>query len=418
MSSLVNCPQCSASIDIKDPDGARMVHCKSCNATIDLQMNQATNQGKYAPWPMSAKSQLHLGIEGSINGINYQVVGRIRYRDTRTYEWWDEWLLLSQNGQYLWLQEDDWDFTLMHKYTPKVPFDPNTVGEYMEVDGLKLYVEDNSSATIVFFEGELTWKAEVGETINYVDAWKGEDTLYSCEWTDREIMYFIGKDILADKIYQAFNLGKPPSEAYEEDDDEEGVGFSSDAGDWSSNLVKGPSFKFCLLAGILCIIAAIIVNAMGVVLPSKKGNTITKDQNSYIWGPYNFSKKNAVYRVDAKMYLPTNTSSYCEFEVLNKDKETMLGWDHDYWHETGYDSDGRWEESDSKKTAFFVLRQPGEYYIQVTPDKPVERFEGKMKLTVKEGVAHNWPLWRMAIFTLIYPGIVLLLWILTHGESD
>lgn len=423
MSSLINCPNCNESIEIKDPDKAKMAHCKSCNATIDLLTGQSTNQNKYSSWPMAAKSRIILGAEGSINGVNYQVVGRIRYRDTRTYEWWDEWLLLSSNGQYMWLQEDDWDFTLMHKYTPKEPFDPTTLTDVMPIDGMRLPVEDNSLATILFFEGELTWKAEIGETMNYADAWKGEDTLYSCEWTDREIMYFIGKDIPADKIYQGFNLGKPPAEAYEEDDDEdekvggyagEGGGFAG----WTDRLIKGPAFAYCLIAGIICIIAAIVVNAMGMTVPSTKGNIISKEQNNYIWGPYKFTAKDSVYRVDATMNLPVNESCYCEFEILDDDKETLLGWDQDYWHETGVDSDGRWEESDTRKTAFFVLKEAGSYYIQVTPEREVPGFESMMKISVKEKVAHNWPLWRMAIFSLIFPGFVLVMWMLSHGESS
>jgi len=416
MASIINCPNCSETLEIKDPAKAKMAYCKKCNATIDLLTNTASPQSNHQSWPMAPKSQLKLGLEGQIKDITYQVVGRVRYRDTRTYEWWDEWLLLSTSGQYMWLQEDDWDFTLMHKYTPNIPFDPNMVGEYLEVDGYKLYTEDNSSATILFFEGELTWKAEVGESIRYIDAWKGEDTLYSCEWTEREIMYFIGKDVPAEELYNGFNLGKPPPEAYEEDGESEAgeSGFQV----WTAKLIKGAPFKFCLIAGILAILSAIIVNALGIVVPSGGGNRVIVDKGSYIYGPYKLSKKGAIYRVDAKMAVPKNTSIYCEISLLNKDKETELGWDGDFWHEEGYDGDGHWEESNRSKSAFFVVQEPGTYYIEVTPGKKYDALPNRLKIKLREGVAHNWPLWRMAIFTLIYPGIVLILWVLAHGESD
>ncbi|MCD4782541.1 MAG: DUF4178 domain-containing protein [Candidatus Eremiobacteraeota bacterium] len=417
MASTVTCPSCGSQVEINDPEMAKMKYCNQCGASIDLTTNTAKKPFQRENQVLSPKSDLKLGSTGNINDVNYRVVGRIRYRDVRTYEWWDEWLLLSESGQYLWMQEDDWDFTLMNKFTPQTPFDPNTVGQYLDIDGNHLEVEDNSSAVILFIEGELTWKADIGETIRYIDAWKGEDTLYSCEWTDREIVYFVGKDIHVNDIYKAFKLGNPPAAALKEDKEI----------DWSENpfqrmvkkLINGPAFKFCLIFGILSMITAIFVLAFGTPVYSLSGNKVMKEGKSFIYGPYNFTKKNRVYRIDSKYRTNNNSALYCEISILSDQKDMIFGWDGDYWHESGYDSDGSWQESNSKKVTYFNLKEPGKYYFEVTPERDVPDFASRFKLSIKEGVIYNWPFWRMAIFLLIYPGIVLVLWVISHsGESD
>jgi hypothetical protein len=366
-------------------------------------------------------SALRLGSVGNINGQDYQVVGRIRYRDKLTYGVWDEWLLLSSSGQYLWLQEEDWEFVLMHKYTPAEPFDPNSVGEYVTIDGQKLEVEDNSSAALLFFEGELTWKAQPGEIVRYIDAWKGEDTLYSCEFTEREIMYFIGKEIPVNQIYAAFKLGTPPPEAFEEDTpvyagSTRGGGGSSFQ-QWVSAKIKGPLFKFTLILGIVCIFMALFVLTIGIPIYAKSSAPV-KDKEAYIFGPYNLTQKGRVYRVDTKLFLPNNTECYCDIEMLDNNKEEVLGWDKDFWHESGRDDEGYWEESDSKRVAYFVLKDPGEYYVSVTPENPGADLSSSLSVNIKEGVFHNGPLWTIAIVSLIYPCLILILYCLSQSKEN
>ncbi len=403
------CPNCDAPLNVRDAQQARMKYCQYCGSQVDLQTSEHKILTQVNQKPSPPKSALQLGSEGNINGIIYQVVGRIRYRDTRSYSWWDEWLLLSENGQYLWLQEDDWDFTLMHKYTPSQPVDPNTVGEYLNIDGLRLEVEDNSEASIQFFEGELTWKAEVGETINYIDAWKGEDTLYSIEWTDREIMFFLGKDIYPQKIYEAFKLGTPPPEAFEEDDDED-----SPTGRFAKRLMKGPAFGQGLLFGIAMLIMAFVMGFFGITIPSG-GEKPGQDKN-YILGPYKIKSK-GVHRVDVRLAGLNNRSQYMEFELLDDQEKMIYEFDGDFYHETGYDDGEKYTESKTTANAVFLIEDPGDYYIRVKPEKNVQN-PLRPNVTFKEKAFHTGPLLMAGIFTLVYPGLVLLLFIFTQSGDD
>lgn len=413
MADPINCFNCGASIDLKDPARAKMVRCSYCGSYIDLLKQTAEKPRSGAGNVTAPKSALKLGLEGNINGILYQIVGRIRYRDLKSFYWWDEWLLLSSTGQYKWLVEDDWDFTLTHKYTPTQPFDPNTVRDYMNIDGQRLEVEDNSSAAVLFFEGELTWKAEIGDRHNYVDAWKGEHTVYSCNWTENEITYYIGKDILADKIYQAFNLGTPPPEAYEPNDDEK-----SPFQKFVSKLLGGPLFKYSLLFGLLYIMAAVLTGFFGTKVESQAGYNIGKEGNSFIYGPYKLAMQDRVHKVNTRMKVPNNSSVYCIIEVIDEKREALLDWDNDFWFESGRDSDGYWEESNQNKTAHFVLREKGDYYLKITPDPPFQELPKLMRITVTAGTFDPTPLWISAFITMIYPGIVLVLFIFSNSSSD
>ncbi|MCE1247189.1 MAG: DUF4178 domain-containing protein [Firmicutes bacterium] len=420
MEKMIKCPNCGYEHKVKDSAKAKTLFCSECNSFVDLVSNTSTQLYKNENMVVPPLSALRLGAIGNINGINYQIIGRIRYRDSFSFTCWDEWLLLSTTGQYLWLQEEDWEFVLMHKYTPANPFDPNAVGQdFVHIDGQKLEVEDNSQASLLFIEGELTWRAEPGETIKYIDAWKGEDTLYSCEWSEKEIMYFIGKDIPVKQIYAAFKLGTPPPEALEEDAP---VGkrydkFENSFQQWVSKKMKGPFFKYSLVLSALCAFFALFLLFFGI--PIYSGNqTPVKDKEGYVIGPFNLTQVGRVHRVDTKVFLPNNTECYCDIEMLDSNKEEVLGWDKDYWHESGRDEDGYWEESDSNRVAYFVLKDPGEYYVSVTPENPSVDLSGSIVVSIKESVFHNGPLWTIAILAAIYPGFILIMYCLAHSKED
>lgn len=407
---MEKCPNCGAPLELKNSDKARMKFCSFCSTQIDLVSSEHRVLSKYAEKPAPPKSALKLGDKGSINNITYQIIGRIRYRDTRNYAWWDEWLMLSESGQYLWLVEDDWEFILTHKYTPKVPTDPNTVGQYFDIDGMHLEVEDNSDAVVQFFEGELTWKAEVGETIHYLDAWKGEDTLYSVEWTDREILYFIGKDIPATAIYNSFGLGKPPAEALEEDDDE----ADSPAEGIILRMMKGPAFGQCVLFGLLLMILALVFNSVGINVTPQSG--IQSVGENFLMGPYELKNK-GVYKFDTRFGGLSNSSRYFEFEILDSDKKEVANFDAEFYHESGYEDGESYTETNYQKDVKFYLEDPGKYYIRIIPEKG--KNASGLTINVKEGAFDVTPLWVAGLVILAYPGLVLLFYLMSQSsESD
>lgn len=401
----LSCPKCGASLNVKNLDAARALHCKFCNSTMHLKAGQAElAESQSIVYP--PKSALKIGLIGDFVQGKYQIIGRIRYINDQGEEW-DEWLLLSEAGQYLWLQEDDWDFTIMTKFTPTNPIDPSEVTEYVTFERNRLEVEEKSTAFIKFFEGELTWKAKVNEEVHYIDAWDGE-TLYSIEWTDEEIQFFKGWEKKVDDLYKAFGVKEAiPKAAYEEDED----GFEQ----WGllERASKGKPFLITLISGILFLLIALYMDFFaGTEVSAGSAPEFTTD--SIIMGPYNLSHVNRVHKVLIGTNL-NNQELYCEFNLLDEDKELLGTFDHNYWHESGYDSDGSWSESSLRCKKLFVLKEAGKYYLEICPEvKTAATFSVKV---IQDAFSPSIFYW-MGALTLIYPGLIILLLLILRRNGD
>lgn len=356
------------------------------------------------------KSALTLGARGNINGVEYLVAGRTRYRDNRTYRWWDEWLLQAGDGQSLQLVENDFKFTLMYSYTPKESLMPGAVGKQIEIDGHRIEVDCNSTALVLFREGEQARNESVDGTVNFLEAWRDDETLYACKWHDGETDFCFGKCIPTALVYEAFNLGKPPEGIVER---KVSWNKKSPFQQWVMDRLQGPAFRYTIIAGLLCFAAATLGGCLGTEVPSSNGYAMYSN-GAYIYGPYKLTDQNRVHRVTTVVRAPNNTSLYCEIGLLDNNKELLLGWDHDFWLESSSGGvDGSWVEGDLRKKAWFVLKTPGEYYLEIVPEKPVDDFTKRAVVTVRKGVCYTPPLWTMGLYCLIYPGLILALFVIS-----
>ncbi|MFP4498285.1 MAG: DUF4178 domain-containing protein [Vulcanimicrobiota bacterium] len=390
------CPSCGAVIDVKDPSRSKSFFCSFCDTAIDLGTGETQKLTSEFGKPRLPLSALRLGSEGNINGTMYQVIGRIRYKDSFDSSWWDEWLLLSSSGQYLWLSEDDGTFVLMQKYTPKVPIDPCSVTANFEIDGYRLEVEDKSNATIEFFEGELTWKAKVGETIGYIDAWKGQ-VFFSCEYTDREINYFQGKEIPTEIIYKSFKLGKPP----EPEDEIPRTGLQL----FADKVIKGPAFYQAIIFGILMAMAAFFLGTMGAraTMPTPEVNA-----GAVVINPLRLESENRIYKLDTKVKGLNNSSVILTYELLNAENQSIMEIQKEYWEEHGRD----WQASDTEGELMFTVEQSGDYTLKVGYDSPKTP---NIVLDLRKKVYDTRPMWALSLLLLAYPFSIIFFWLITYS---
>lgn len=100
-------------------------------------------------------------------------------------------------------------------------------------------------------------------------------------------------------------------------------------------------------------------SADGKVLPT----IYNEPYEGTIWGPIKVTNRPLIYKVTAYFH-GDNFSNYLVGEVLDEDKETLYEFGKDLWHESGYDSEGYWSESDRKMTAYLTFKEKGIYYIQ------------------------------------------------------
>ena len=72
--------------------------------------------------------------------------------------------------------------------------------------------------------------------------------------------------------------------------------------------------------------------------------------------------KNQVFKITA-YFNGDNSSTYISGEVLDKNEDTLYEFGKDLWHESGYDSEGSWSESDRKMVANITLEK-GTYFLK------------------------------------------------------
>ena len=193
------CPACGAPLTIENRFSKTVV-CKYCGQTSFITpagLDPAGQKAELADFP----SIFAIGKRGTLAGRPFVTLGRLRY----AYEdgFWDEWFLSCDEGRtFVWLQEDEGDFTAFEKtsITSAIPgFDEIKVGSIVAVNTLSVFVTEKNRAKISGGEGEINFRFSPGEAVNYVDG-NAAGQLVSIEFTPDEINLSTGAPIDVDQI--------------------------------------------------------------------------------------------------------------------------------------------------------------------------------------------------------------------------
>jgi len=200
---VLSCPNCGSPLDIQGGAGVKTIVCNACSSVIDLTPEQAAVIGQ-ASKKARALLPIELGTEFTLGDAAYQVIGWLRYRgwDDEGRWRWDEWLLATGGGEFRWLTYDpEAGFALQKKVPLTGPVDFRQAA--IPVPDGQARVTERAQAKIIAMDGELTWRAKVGERIRYMDAKKG-DLSYSVEFTPDEVELLAGKEVPEDAVWQSF----------------------------------------------------------------------------------------------------------------------------------------------------------------------------------------------------------------------
>ena len=139
-----------------------------------------------------------------------------------------------------------------------------------------------------------------------------------------------------------------------------------------------------VIFAIICLVTSMLLQS--TFYYNKTMNYLNEGQ---IVGPIKVKNKPVICKVMAHLS-GENTSSYLSGEVLDENKDTLYEFGKDLWHESGYDSDGYWSESDRKMTAYMTFKDKGTYYIQFnTDEKNMYNISVTMQLVRNSYVAHS-----------------------------
>jgi hypothetical protein len=175
----INCPSCGAPLELSYR-AAKVVVCNYCGQTSFINAGQLEAYGGAKVLLADYGSLFTLHQRGQIKKMSFETMGRLRFE---YYEgFWDEWLVLLNNNEEAWLQEDEGELTLFRKAqisgeTPS--FDSIKVGQTISlqlqlpgnnnVGKYPVFIIEKHKATIQGGEGELPFLIEPGEQADYAD---------------------------------------------------------------------------------------------------------------------------------------------------------------------------------------------------------------------------------------------------------
>ncbi len=336
------------------------------------------------------RSIFKLGLKGTLQGVEYEIIGRIRFQEEDEYEvaTWDEWLAVNSEGSYHYFVEEEGEINSYEEYIPEsidLESDP------INFEGKKISSEEAYVGRIVYAEGELPWQPEIGEPVTMYDI-KKDGIRYSIEQSEGEVSITRGDRITHKEIIDAFGE-EEHKQLYEE------------------TMAKRKQYKvksLIYLAVFLLSFGLMVVNCSkgtpvkgvmtGKNVVTNNQMLVEKGQRSYfsqvVYGPFEITQKGKLYEfnleIDERVHrlhlewqsfrlmlmeeerLNKATDNQQDFQTLKnilsnidvqKDPIESFVATGDFWDEQGYDSDGSWHENDLTASSDFVLEKAGKYYI-------------------------------------------------------
>lgn len=172
--ATINCPSCGAPIELRSAAVPYSV-CPYCQSVVMHQGDQPVEVGKAAVLPFDV-SPIQLGTTGEVDGVRFEVVGRVRWGWTDGS--WNEWLLQCSDGVERWLGEAMGMFQYLTE-KPDAMMDPLlqrfaaggpiAIAEQAVIDGITFAASDIKEAKCLGGEGSLPFPTPADWTMVSVD---------------------------------------------------------------------------------------------------------------------------------------------------------------------------------------------------------------------------------------------------------
>jgi hypothetical protein len=404
------------------------------------------------------RTALKLGAKGDIDGIEYEIIGRIRYQDEEEWELdiWDEWLAVDADGSYHWFVEEEGNIHSYQEYVPEsmdLEISPST----FEFEGRRFSKDDTGFvARIVYAEGELTWKPGIGEPARCYD-FRKDGYNYTIEQSEDEVSVTRGKRVPYRKVIMAFRksdyLGLYDNTMMTRQKYRRkafvylamcAVSFAAAVwGCFSGSVVPGAvdrSARMVLAAnqpkteegGSLYFSQVLFTRPVEL----KRTDTLYQVRVEVDSGLQGLSREWASYRLmlikedryreltqkvpvearrDARPPAEAGGSGnpadaqaaglgdlLDEVDAFAEPLESLVV-TGDFWDEDGYDDEGYWHESETAISRDFLLDEPGRYYVYLELYSQNPRNPDALKITVVEGVrSYRYYVIALLVFIILW----------------
>jgi hypothetical protein len=407
----LKCPKCGGSLsksyrseyDDEEEENVSVPigKCSSCGQEYDQKTEEYYELFADDLTADKDNSVFRLGIKGKLKDVEYEIIGRIRYQDEDEWEkcTWDEWFAVAADGSYHYFVEEEGEVHSYEDYTPQsvdLESDPSSI----EFDGRKISKSDAYVGRIVYAEGELPWKPEIGEPATMYD-FKKDGVKYTIEQSEGEVSITRGEKLSYNDVVAAFG-GEKEKKLFDK------------------TLTTRKNYKLkavlyvicCAVAFALTVVNCLSSNPVEGVMKTRQDlssnvviteNGQTMYQSEVLYGPFELKKGDCLYnaRVSVNDSIQKMNLEWQSFRFLLVPEDRLLKaannrmtpaalkdlfdevdairepvecytFSGDFWDEEGSDDEGYWHESDLSADDDFVLEKPGNYYafLELTSQKP------------------------------------------------
>lgn len=188
----LNCPSCGGKVRFQSSISLLAV-CSYCRSQILREGPDLKDLGKVADLHEDG-SVVQLGVRGQYRDTPFSVIGRLQLRFPEGY--WNEWHLSMADGKQAWLGEAAGSYAVSFRAEkpPAVPrFGELKLGRKLTLGGAEFEVSDLRHAEYLSAEGELPFRAPVGEQAPLADL-RGKGTRFATlDYSEDEPLAFLGE---------------------------------------------------------------------------------------------------------------------------------------------------------------------------------------------------------------------------------
>lgn len=356
----INCTNCGATLDVLGGHRVKSLVCNYCGSVMDSHADYQIIQ-RYRHQPDRPFAPIAIGMEATLKGIPFTVIGMIKYVSHQSGPGWEEsydWIsfqLYSPTHGYVWLtwNKGHYLFSYRTRDMPS-PMVPDRLVQKMDVK-----VEDRTFkmfegyvATVAYIEGAFTWIAKRGERVHVVEA-IDPPRLFSYERGDKELEYSLGEYMDPGEVHAAFGIDPPGSP--------EGIHPAQpfDPPSILPALSKvGPMFAAAAIVALL----VVFVRGSG----REVARTTIGSPSSSAWTvPFTVDDANRLVKIELESPV---SNSWIYYDILvnaaDSDEPVLaLGQEISFYH--GRDSDGYWTEGSRRAEALFKVPAAGDYEIEI-----------------------------------------------------
>lgn len=294
----------------------------------------------------------------------------------------------------LWLSYDEKGFGLFKKERFRESFNAK-IDQKLTLGDKTFFVHERYPAKIIGAEGELTWRAKESERL-YVAEGAHANTRFSVQQTDQEIEVYTG--VGASELDIAQSVG------------DEGwirkVKARIAMGEYM-RIFGGVAILFAIAAlSLSLILSALGENVQETTVPLRETRTAL---------PVEFNEPGRPALVSLQMNggMPVNNYVDVDVSIEAPDGTESYLFTKSFWHETGVDEDGRWEERDYNEEGRFVPLEAGQHEVLIEVSD--QTFSGDLtaEVTIRRNI---WVLRWLFGYAILSGGLGILAYMAAPGK--